>query len=273
MVRKLLKYEWAHFIKTILPMELILLGIALLTRFVQFFEADTTVYKIISVSSIVIFCIACAVCIIMTFVININRFYRNLYSPEGYLSFTLPVTVDQHIFAKLTTAVLTTLLSAVSVIAAVAVTTAGDVLTELLKAAGYLFGRIVDLAGWQTLIIALELILLIAAIIASGYLLFYACATLGQTAKKRRVLAAFGFYFLYYVIKQAFGTFFIIVFSIVSETDWFVKVVDWVFDAFRNHPFISIHISIWIAMLFTALLGCVYYLINRFVMKNKLNLE
>lgn len=273
MVRKLLKYEWAHFIKTIMPMELILLGIALLTRFVQFFEADTTAYKIISISSVTMFCIACAVCLIMTFVININRFYRNLYSSEGYLSFTLPVTVDQHIFAKLITAVLTTLLSLVSVVAAVCITTAGDVLGEVFKAAGFLVKRAFDFAGWQTPLFAVEFLLLLAVILASSYLLLYACATLGQTAKKRRVLASFGIYFIYYIIKQVLGTIFIIVFSVVSDTAWFVKFVDWVFDAFRNHPLISTHISIWIAMLFTAVLGFVYYIINRFVMKNKLNLE
>lgn len=41
-----------------------------------------------------------AVCVVAV-VMMIQRFYKNLLGDEGYVSFTLPATVDEHIFAKL----------------------------------------------------------------------------------------------------------------------------------------------------------------------------
>lgn len=38
--------------------------------------------------------------LVVTAVILIQRFYKNLLGSEGYLMFTLPVTVSQHLFSK-----------------------------------------------------------------------------------------------------------------------------------------------------------------------------
>ena len=40
---------------------------------------------------------------VVAFVLMIQRFYKSLLRDEGYLSMTLPVTVDAHIWAKLLT--------------------------------------------------------------------------------------------------------------------------------------------------------------------------
>ena len=44
MVKKLMKYELASYMRSLLPFQLILLGIALLHRFVQLFENDGDAY-------------------------------------------------------------------------------------------------------------------------------------------------------------------------------------------------------------------------------------
>ena len=38
--------------------------------------------------------------LLLTFIIGIVRFYKNLFTGEGYLSFTLPVTPGQQLFTK-----------------------------------------------------------------------------------------------------------------------------------------------------------------------------
>ena len=43
---------------------------------------------------------------VLSVVVVVVRFYQNLISDEGYLSFTLPVTAAQHIAAKLAAGIL-----------------------------------------------------------------------------------------------------------------------------------------------------------------------
>ena len=83
MVRKLIKHEMNAFARSMLPMEIILLGMAVLTRFVQLFETESSAYNTVRTSSIVMFVIAIVVCLVMTVVVSIRRFYVNLFSSEG----------------------------------------------------------------------------------------------------------------------------------------------------------------------------------------------
>ena len=62
MVKKLIKFEFIAWFRTMLPMLLILLGISGLTRIVQLFEAETATYSIVNTSSIVALCISILVC-------------------------------------------------------------------------------------------------------------------------------------------------------------------------------------------------------------------
>lgn len=48
---------------------------------------------------------------VLTLIIQIQRFSKNLLGDEGYLMFTLPASVSQHITAKLVVAVLLDVLS------------------------------------------------------------------------------------------------------------------------------------------------------------------
>ena len=273
MVKKLLKYEWASFVRSLLPMEMILLGIALLTRIVQFFENDTTAYAIVSGSSVAALSIACVVCLVMTVAVNVTRFYRNLYTAEGYLSFTLPVTYSQHIAAKLCFAVLSTVFSVLSILAAGVIATAGEVLHEVVKALVYLFRQCVETLGWQTLWFGLDALAALLVIVCGQYLLYYACATLGQLAKKNRVLASFGFYFVYYLIRQTIGTVLMVVYFAVVNIAWFKNLLDWLTHCFDTHPYASAHAIIWLLILFGAAVDLLYFGITYIVMKRKLNLE
>ena len=100
MVKKLIKHEFIAYSRSLLPIELALIGIAIVLRFIQFFENQTTGYSILFGSAIFAFCAAIVVCLVMTFIVAIQRYYKNLFKSEGYLTLTLPVTHSQHIFTK-----------------------------------------------------------------------------------------------------------------------------------------------------------------------------
>lgn len=268
MVKKLLKHEIIAYLRGMLPIYIVLLGVAVLGRIVQLFENQTTAYEIISGSTIFVYVVAIFVAIVLTFVFGVQRFYKNLFTGEGYLSFTLPVTPSQHIFVKMLTAVLFEIATIVVIAVSLAAFTMGDVLVEIGKALAYLWNIAYREVGWHLPLYVLEILLLIIVASATGYLLYYACITLGQTAKKNRVGSAVGVYFIHYFIVQALGT----VFSIAaSEIDW--SFLDGVFQWISDHEYATIHIGLCGSVVLYALIGLLYFIISKAIIRRKLNLE
>ena len=64
MVGKLFKYEMRAYARTLLPIEMILIAVGFLTRFIAFFENDTVVYGIVSISSYILMFAAVAVTLV-----------------------------------------------------------------------------------------------------------------------------------------------------------------------------------------------------------------
>ena len=212
MVKKLMKYDFLAYLRSLIPMDLVLLGIAILTRLEQFFENQSTSYRIMIISSVVALVIASIVALVMTAVLCISRFYRNLFSAEGYLSLTLPVTHSQHILSKTISSILISIVTCLSVLISWSVASAGELFAEICKAGSYLFSLAFSRFGTGHVILwVLEAVLLFIAVTAAFYLMMYACLTIGQLAKKNRILAAVGVFFGYYIFNQILGTVMIIV--------------------------------------------------------------
>ncbi len=268
MVKKLIKFEFIAWFRTMLPMLLILLGISGLTRIVQLFETETATYSIVNTSSIVALCISILVCSVMCVAVGVTRFYKNLFTNEGYLTLSLPVSYAGQIFAKLITAVAFTAITAVGIIVSINIATLGDVSHELCKAFGYLVKKYFGYLGVNGAFYVLEVIIMVIAIEAKSFLLLYACISIGQLAKKNRVLAAFGTFFAYYFICQILGTVFIIVSETVGTGLW-----DWIDAFFCKHYYTAMHLLFCGIILFEVIMGAVYYLISYTVMRKKLNIE
>ena len=188
MVKKLMKYELASYMRSLLPFQLILLGIALLHRFVQLFENDGDAYWTFFSSSTAIFIIACIVTLVATVALCIARFYKNMFTGEGYLSFTLPVPVHQHIWAKLLSAIICALVSAVAILLACSIVTAGDAFVELWKAICYLCNRAFDNFGGHFIAYIIEAVIMLVVVSAVSMLLFYTCCR--RSARKEKPRAA-----------------------------------------------------------------------------------
>lgn len=268
MVKKLIKHEMLAFARPMLPILVILFGIAALTRGIQLFENDSVAYNIIIGSSVLALAATIGVCLVMTVVIGVTRFYRNLFTREGYLSFTLPVTPAQHIFAKVLVAVLFSAIVLAAIFLAFAVATAGELFEEIMRTAGYLirhtlFEKCGVHAGFY---IAEGLLLLLVAGI-SQYLLYDTCIAVGQLARKNRVLAAFGAYFGYYIICQMLETVLMIV---VTSGLYFVDSIGvWI----EAHVLTTVHIALCTALVWYTVMSLVYFLITHTIIRKKLNLE
>ena len=270
MVKRLFKHEILYYLRTLLPVQAVLLGIALLGRFVQFFETDSTSYKIVFWSSVVMFIISVIACILMSVAIGVVRFYKNLFTAEGYLTFTLPVTPTQHILVKVCTAVLFQIISLAAVLLSVCIITSGDVLSEIIKAAAYLLKFAMEnVAGGHIVLYIIEMVILFIAAFFSQYLLYYFCISVGQLFRKNRILAAVGVYFGYYMITQAIGT----ILTVSGTVLYNILPLEPIAQLMSLHPYESIHVFIGLMILLSLVICAVFFLIIRFIISRKLNLE
>ena len=269
MVKKLFKHELDAYTRTVVPMYLVLLGVALIGRFVQFFESESDAYMILFGSSTVAFVISAVACVVLTTFFCIKRFYSNLFSYEGYLSLTLPVTSTQHILVKNTVAVLAEIATLLMIFVSTCVFTLGDVCVELFKASGYLTKVFYQTFGGQSTLIIIEAIVAVLLAVAGSMMVFYACIAIGQRAKKNRVGAAIGVYFIYYLIYQAIGTFFIILFTVFYDAWNLEQFVQYL----TNHPDAAMHLYLGIFIFIGLVLYIVGFIVTKRTMDRKLNLE
>lgn len=277
MVKKLFKHEIAYYLRSMLPIYGILLAIAAVGRIIQFFEADNTLYNTLNTISILTYVVGIIAVFAMTMVFTITRYYRNLFTSEGYLSFTLPVTPTQHILTKLSTAVIVHTASLIVVLISVCIITAGDVLIEVGNAIRYIIDLIPErltftfkettVAQWQVNIwlFAAEFILLLIAAVIYQMLLFYGCITVGQMSHKNRVLAAVGVYFGYYLATQAIGTVLVIVSQFLPWED--LSLI------FLDAPIGCIHSLLIGYTLLNLLIATALFFVSRFIVHRRLNLE
>ncbi len=269
MVKKLFKHEFLSYARVMGIVYAILLTMATANRIIQIFEADTIAYQIISVFSGITYGVAIAAAFGFSFVLGIVRFYRNLFTGEGYLSFTLPVTPRQHISVKVITAVSMNILTLIVVLLSLCIVTAGEMLKEIFIAAEYLLGKLYELVGSHMITVSLEFTLWMLVASFSGVLLYYTFIAIGQLFKKNRILMAVGAYFAYYVLTQVFSTVLSIVFTVLGETGALDSVGIWIVE----NPAATIHIGMWSGIVLTSLFAALEFFIVRKIITKKLNLE
>ena len=103
MLGKLMKHEWLSTWKvpTALCIYLGILTILGCTSFVSpLWQSDNMVVQVIAGFSIFIYILSLIGICIAIFAYFVVRFYRNMYTDEGYLMHTLPVKSWEHILTK-----------------------------------------------------------------------------------------------------------------------------------------------------------------------------
>ena len=121
MLSKLIRYEWKAVARVCIPMYGGLILAAMLTHFLlgNLERFSSTLYDIITMAMSTLCFGLFMAAFVLTLIIQIQRFSKNLLGDEGYLMFTLPASVSQHITAKLVVAVLLDVLSVAAAILAV----------------------------------------------------------------------------------------------------------------------------------------------------------
>lgn len=269
MVKKLFKHEFMAYARIMVFVYGILLAVATGGRLIQFFENDSVVYRIFNVFSVLTYGFTIYAVLLFLAGFTVVRFYKNLFTYEGYLSFTLPVTTTQQVGVKLLTTLCFEGITWGVIFLSGCIYTAGELLVEIFKALGYLVEQCLRFAPFQTVMITFEVVLLSFFATALGILTYYLCISIGQLFKKLRILASVGAYFALSVTVEFLYITFNILFSVFAATPAFLNVITFI----AHHPFLSIHIGLWVGIVLVGALAAVCFVVIRHIITRKLNLE
>ena len=193
MVKKLFKHEFFAYLRIMAMVYGILLTISLFTRIMLLFESDAMAYEIVMTFTWITYVIAILVAMGFVTVLSIIRFYKNLFTGEGYLSFTLPVTHTQHIWVKAATATVFHIITTVVSIISLCIIMSGDVLNEVCKAAAYIIRGLSEAPNnlfMHLCLYLLEFIIVSVVAIFQSTFVYYTFISIGQLFNKNRILAA-----------------------------------------------------------------------------------
>ena len=279
MLRKLLKYE---FMSTARVFGLCYIGVlvaALLMRifgdiaYTQNLQNGTGIFNVTEILTMTstgfYFLMIAAVCV-LTFVLILQRFWKNLMGSEGYLMHTLPVHAWQQIASKLIAAVVWTLLSGVVIVLSVMVLAmTGEAFAAILQGFGELLAAFQQEYGMPLVVILLELFLLGVAMIAASVLQIYAAIMIGHQANKHRVLLSV---VVYFGIDMVFNVAFLMP---ISSVGLFPAPLMEQFGAFLAGLDVveASQLMIWCGIGLHVVLCAAFFLICEFMMRRRLNLE
>jgi hypothetical protein len=199
--------------------------------------------------------------IVVSFVIVILRFYRNLMTDEGYLMFTLPVKPHQLIASKMYASVLWTVACIVAVLASIFAVIANDKNLRAIQAGFQALSMEMhnDLGNYTGLFIA-EIIILIIVSFFNSVLQIYASIAIGQLFQGHKVLGSFAAYIGINVVLQ-------VIVTIISAIAGFFMQDN--FDDILILPQVVFPVMI----IFVVILTGLYYWITNMIFNRKLNLD
>lgn len=224
-----------------------------------------------------------AASILVAFII-FQRFYKNLMCDEGYLTFTLPVTTSQILWSKLITAMLWTIISSVVIFICVNIfvlfgtAETGFINTEAYSEIGKFLHEVNTVIGARIVWPILEFGLLMLIGTASSILQVYLALIIGGiVSQKHKILASIGFYFVINIAVSIIST--IVQFCLTgSMSTTMMSFESNTFDsqsALEAYNFIlgAIQPYYWVYFALTLAITAAFFILSRYLLKNKLNLE
>ena len=274
MLRKLLKHEFRATGRIMLPLYLILLATAIGANFSTrgLLETDLKVLDLLGGLLVMAFAVAIIAVCVMSMVVMVQRFYKNLLQDEGYVMMTLPVSVHQQVWSKLIVSAVWFALTIVMVCLACLIM-AFDVELVQQIAAGFreLFQEIYrNLSTYYaingTAIVAEFLVLCFVGCCAMC-LQFYAALAIGHSFPNHKMAWSVLWFFLIQFIMQFLGGMGIM----LLDESWFHHLLlGWTDNI---SAMASVHLGMVTVILGEVVYGAVFYILTNYFLKKRLNLE
>ncbi len=203
-----------------------------------------------------------------TSIVVVVRFYKNLFSEQGYLTRTLPVTSGQHLLAKTISGSIWSMINVIVTMLSMLIVLGTPFIIENLKADSFSireeFGLIGPYASisWKTIILFFIGMMLISSV--SNIVTYYASVAFGQLIPNHRVLGAIAAYF---VISTVISILSLIALALsgllgasINPSADFVGI---------EYLFSSLKMSVILALI----CGIILYMATYWIMKKKVNLD
>ena len=270
MLRKLLKHEFRATGRIMLPMYLVLLVTALGSNLAGRKMLDgPDILNTLGVLIVMAFGFAICGVMLMSFVLMIQRFYKNLLQDEGYLMFTLPVSVHQHIWSKLIVSAVWFIVTVLAIIAAsLIVAFQGGFLWEMLDFLRYFFEGLQKLKiteAFNGTIYLVEFAVLMFLSLAAFSLQFYAALAAGHSRANHKMLWSVVWFFGFQFGLQFLGSMLFITLDRLH--------IPFPFDLEIHSAEAAIHVGLLMAIGFVIVYGAIFYAVTTFFLKKHLNLE
>lgn len=287
MFAKLLKYEWKANAGLLMILSACALGVGALGAGIlrgivylseNMLNDEMAAIATSSLTSMMMFVVMALVAYALAVqFINLWRFYKNKFTDEGYLTFTLPVTSHQIFLSSFLNILAWLAISVFVLICAAAMMIfigAGEPIEGMYKAFGDIFGSVdegVDYVGQSMpgfgAFIGLSVLEIFVAPVYTIVLLMTSITLGCVLAKKHKILATIG---MYYVINMAVN----IVSSIISMVPTVLLVFNGMNDndAFVEQYFIYMALTVGLTLLLQVGLAVGGYFWSTHLMKHKLNL-
>lgn len=267
MLGRLMKYELKATGRIFLPLYAALLVLAAVTKLMSVFSESS--YNVPGIISAILFAMLLVGMFVMTFVVMIQRFCKNLLSDEGYLMFTLPVETWKHITSKLLVSVIWGLGSIAATILSIIILAFEEIFREgLLADFFWNMSQFFNMFGSTSGFAVLELILAAITVMVFGVLIIYASVALGHLVNQHRTLASIGAVLALNAITQILF-YFATTIPKIDGMEQFMESLD-----VSLHYTVSLfHWVMWFTIVFFALLSAGCFFTTNHILKKRLNLE
>lgn len=258
MLSKLLKYEFKSTARILIPSYILIILYSIVCRLFDWLSSKLEILQTPSVLLYIFYVFLIFGVIVLTFIVILQQFYKNLIGDEGYLMFTIPVEPYKHIITKLLTAIVWTVSSVIiailSLIVLIITPDIFDIVMNYIKnisADVWYFG------------IRIAIIIIFSGI--ASILMIYASISLGQLITGHKIVGSIVSYLALYILNQIIST--IAIF-----------VISYMFPGSFNNSNIMFNsnlintLTIFISGI-NIIMGSAYFFAINYIFKNKLNLE
>ena len=274
MLRKLIKHEFRATGRIMLPLFLILLVTSVGANFSTrgLLETDNKLLDVLGVLLVMAFAIAIVGVCVMSMVVMVQRFYKNLLQDEGYVMMTLPVSVHQHIWSKLIVSAVWFALTLVVVCLACFIM-AFDVGFVHQIAAGFreLFQEICrNLSAYYAIngtAVIVEFLVMCFVGCCAMCLQFYAALAIGHSRPNHKMAWSVLSFFAIQFIMQFLGGMGIV----LLDESWFHHLLLGWTDNISGMA--SVHLGMVAMILGEVVVGAIFYVLTTWFLKKRLNLE